>query len=124
MAITNNLPPTATPTSDDEVRNFFDKYFLHQITFPTNQIDAVVGYFLKRGFDEQASRSTAIVLLNQARLENINPLQLIDTLKGVSDVQLSQVVAEVLNVYRDKTSVLGFKTEPAEETFENRNVIA
>ena len=119
-----NLPPNDVKTSDDEVRNFFDKYFLHQITFPTNQIDAIVGFFLKRGFDDQASRSTAIVLLNQARLENINPLQLLDTLKGVSDVQLSQVVAEVINVYRDKTSVLGFKTTNTEETFESRNVVA
>jgi len=119
-----NLPPNEVKTSDDEVRNFFDKYFLHQITFPTNQIDAIVGFFLKRGFDDQASRSTAIVLLNQARLENINPLQLLDTLKGVSDVQLSQVVAEVINVYRDKTSVLGFKTTNTEETFESRNVVA
>lgn len=120
----NTNLPKSNYTQDDEVRNFFDKYFLHQITFPTNQIDAVVGYFIKRGFDEQASRSTAIVLLNQARLENIDPFRLIDTLKGVSDVQLSQVVAEVLNVYRDKTSVLGFKTTNTEETFESRNVVA
>ncbi len=119
-----NLPESERPnSSSDEVRNFFDKFFLHQITFPSNQIDAVLGYFMKRGFDEISARSTAIVMLNQARLENVNPFQLLDTLKGLSDVQLSQVVTEVLNVYRDKRSVLGFKLTVLEETLESRNIV-
>ena len=79
MADKNQNFPVEGTSSSEEVRAFFDKYFLHQITFPTNQIDAVFGYFLKRGFDEAAARSVSIVLLNQARLENINPFKLIDT---------------------------------------------
>lgn len=118
-----NLPKSSSTDSSDEVRNFFDKYFLHQITFPTNQIDAVVGFFLKRGFDENAARSTAIVLLNQARLENVNPLELVDTLKGLTDIQLSKVVTEVLNVYRDRRSTLGYKLTTVEETTESRNIV-
>jgi hypothetical protein len=116
----SNLPSNNANT--DEVRNFFDKFFLHQITFPTNQIDAVVGFFLKRGFNDSAARSTAIVLLNQARLENVNPFKLLDTIKGLTDAQLSQVVTEVLNVYRDRSSALGFKLTTVEETTESRNI--
>ena len=118
----SNLPPSTTSDSAEEVRNFFDKYFLHQITFPTNQIDAVVGFFLKRGFDDVAARSTAIVLLNQARLENVSPFKLVDTLKGLTGTQLSNVVTEVLNVYRDRSSSLGFKTITTVESTESRNI--
>lgn len=117
---TSNLP--ITPQDNGEVRNFFDKFFLNQITFPSNQIDAIVGFFLKRGFDDDAARSTSIVLLNQARLENVNPFQLLDTIKGLTDVQLSSVVTEVLNVYRDRSSSLGFKIINVEETAESRNI--
>lgn len=120
---TSNLPKTTSTDSSDEVRNFFDKYFLHQITFPTNQIDAIVGFFLKRGFDDSAARSTSIVLLNQSRLENVNPFELLDTLKGLNEAQLSKVVTEVLNVYRDKRSALGYKLTSVEETVESRNII-
>jgi hypothetical protein len=122
MAVTktSSLP---NDTNGDEVKAFFDKFFLNQITFPSNQIDAVLGFFLKRGFDEQSARSTSIVLLNQSKLENINPFQLLDTLKGLTDVQLSQVVTEVLNVYRDQRSVLGYKILVLEETLESRNII-
>lgn len=105
-----NLPPVSNTESAEEVRAFFDKYFQHQITFPSNQIDGVLGFFLKRGFQEQAAKSTAIVLLNQARLDGVNVFQLVDTLSGLTDVQLSRVVTEVMNAYREKTSALGFKS--------------
>lgn len=114
-----NLPPEQT----EEVRAFFDKFFVHQVTFPSNQIDAVVGFFSKRGFDEISARSTSISLLNQARLENINVFQLLDSLKGLTDVQLSQVVTEVLNLYRDRRSALGYKLTVTEETTESRNIV-
>lgn len=121
MAIEKN---SNLPQSDsDEVKQFFDKFFLHQVTFPSNQIDAVLGFFLKRGFDELSARSTAISLLNQSRLENVNVFQLIDSLKGLTDVQLSQVVTEVLNIYRDRRSSLGYKIAVTEETTESRNIV-
>lgn len=126
----NNLPDRERVNSNDvrissgeEVRQFFDKFFRHQITFPTNQIDSVIGFFLKRGFGDEAARSTAIVLLNQARLDNVNVFQLIDQLKGLTDVQLSKVVTEVLNAYRVQTSTLGYKVATLEDTFENRNIL-
>jgi hypothetical protein len=126
----NNLPDRERVDSNDvrissgeEVRQFFDKFFRHQITFPTNQIDSVMGFFLKRGFGEEAARSTSIVLLNQARLDSVNVFQLIDQLKGLTDVQLSRVVAEVLNAYRIQTSTLGYKVATLEDTFENRNIL-
>lgn len=121
MAITN-LPPVENTESSEEVRAFFDKYFKHQITFPSNQIDAVLGFFLKRGFSEQAAKSTAIVLLNQARLDDVSPFKLVDTLSGLSEIQLSQVVTEIMNAYRDRTSALGFKLTTVEETLESRNI--
>jgi hypothetical protein len=117
-----NLPTQPITDSSEEVKSFFDKYFRHQVTFPSNQIDAVVGFFLKRGFDIESARSTGIVLLNQARLDNISVFQLLDTLKTVNDAQLSSVVTEVLNAYRGRTSTLGYKILTVEETTESRNI--
>lgn len=110
MIDNTNLPESTIGTdSSTEVRTFFDRYFTQEVSFPSNQIDSVLGFFLKRGFDEQSARSTSIVLLNQARIENVSPFKLIDTLKGLTDVQLSQVVATVLNIYREKTSAVGYR---------------
>jgi hypothetical protein len=119
----SNLPLDSS-TNNQEVRTFFDKFFLNQITFPSNQIDAVLGFFIKRGFGEQAARSTGIVLLNQAKLDGVNIFELLDKIKTLTDNQLSQVVTEVLNYYRVQTSVLGYKVSNNSDTFENRNILA
>jgi len=108
--------------SDRSVNRFFDRYFTKQLEFPSNQVDAVVGFFENRGFEKTAAVSTAIVLLEQSKLDNINVFQLLDTLKGLSEVELSAVVTEILNYNRPRSSSLGFKTTPSTDTLESRNI--
>lgn len=124
--MTTNLPNQTTEIfkdSSNDVKQFFDKYYVQKVSFPSNQIDAVVGFFLKHGFDVESARSVGIVLLNQARADNVNVFELIDTLKALTDVQLSQVVAQVLNAYREKISLLGYRIAPLVETYESRNIL-
>ena len=122
MNLSTNLPPSESSDSAEEVRNFFDKFFNHEITFPAAQIDAIIGFFIKRGFQEQAAKSTTIVLLTQCRIDSVNPFVVLDTLKGLDENQLSEVVTQILNLYREKTSTLGFKVQTIEDTFESRNI--
>lgn len=120
----SSLPQSQTTLADSStaVKKFFDNYFLEQITFAANEVDAVVGFFEKRGFDKDASTSTAISLLTQAKIENVKPFKVIDTLKGLDDVQLSRVVAEVLNAKRTPTSALGYSLPFQGQSFESRNI--
>lgn len=122
----SNLPVDPNKQDDDsseEVRNFFDAYFNAQISFPAAQIDALVGFFEKRGFDKLASNSTAIILLQQAKLDEVNPFTLLNTLQGLEEVQLSAIVTEVLNYNRERTSTLGYRKNVAGNFFEERNIL-
>jgi hypothetical protein len=118
----SNLP-TINTTGPLDTKQFFDKFFVHEVSFPANEIDASVGFFLKRGFDVDSSRSVSIILLNQARLDNVNAFQLLDTLKSITDVQLSQLIAQVLNAYREKVSLLGYRVAPLTDSYESRNIL-
>ena len=123
-ALPSNLPQNLINIdSTDKVRNFFDSYFIRPITYPAAEIDAVVGFFKKRGFDDLASNSTAIILLQQAKLDNINVFTLLDTLDGLESIQLSAVVAEVLNYNRQKISTLGYRREDPSDLLEKRNIL-
>jgi hypothetical protein len=117
----DNLPLTQAGSAN--VKSFFDNYFVNQVSFPVGEIDATVGFFQKRGFDNSSARSTAIILLNQARAENVSVFKLLDTLKSLTDAQLSQMVAQVLNAYREKTSLLGYRVAPVTNTYESRNIL-
>lgn len=119
----SNLPQTKPVNrSDQSVRQFFDQYFTKKIEFPANQVDAVVGFFKNRGFDNTAAISTSIVLLEQAKLDNINIFALLDTLNGKTNIQLSQIVTEILNYKRPKCSSLGFRQTDLSNTLEQRNI--
>lgn len=119
----SNLPSTTVLDSSSEVRQFFDKFYDHQVSFPAAQIDSTVGFFLKQGFDTESARSTAIVLLNQAKADGVNVFELLDSLKQLNTIQLSQVVAQVLNAYREKTSLLGYRVTQNVDTYETRNIL-
>lgn len=112
----SNLP-------QNNVKQFFDKRFANQVSFPAAEIDATVGFFVKRGFDQNSASSTAIILLNQARSDNVPVFELLDKMKGLTDVQLSQVVTQVLNADREQTSILGYRIAPVTNTFEARNIL-
>jgi hypothetical protein len=121
--INSNLPNTANTDSSDGVKSFFDTYFTEPISFPAAEIDATIGFFEKRGFDKLASQSTAIVLLQQAKIDGVKVFDLLDTLEGLQEIQLSAIVAEVLNYNRQKISTLGYRRESTGELLETRNIV-
>jgi hypothetical protein len=121
--MTNSSLPLTTPSNDKKVTEFFDKYFTKKLEFNSNEVDAVVGFFEKRGFDRTAAISTGTILLQQAKLDGIKVFELLDTLRDFDDTKLSAVVAEVLNYNRLSTSTLGFKTTQTVDTLEKRNIV-
>ena len=121
--MSTNLPLPQVTGTTIEVKEFFDKYYTTKVSFPSNQIDAVIGFFTKNGFDKQSARSTGIVLLNQARVDGVNVFELLDSLTALTQVQLSQVVAQILNSYREKTSLLGYRIAQTTDTYESRNIL-
>tara|TARA_B100000212_G_scaffold342599_1_gene331124 strand:- start:3732 stop:4094 length:363 start_codon:yes stop_codon:yes gene_type:complete len=115
--------PQQAQTNDKRVTDFFDNYFNEKLSFPSNEVDAVVGFFEKRGFEKNAAISTTTTLLNQAKIDQVKIFELLDTLKGLDNIQLSTVVTEVLNYNRLNTSTLGFKVTNNDNTLEKRNVV-
>ena len=119
-----SLPTSIPPRgSDKDVVQFFDKYFTRTLNYPSNEVDAVVGFFENRGFEKTASIAVSTVLLQQAKIDDIKTFRLLDTLKGLTEVQLSAIVTEILNFNRSKTSTLGYRISDSVSKLEERNII-
>ena len=119
----SSLPQNNARTSDKRVKSFFNNYYSKQLSFPSNQVDAVIGFFENRGFEKSAAINVATVLLQQAKIDNINIFQLLDTLKGLDNLQLSAITTEILNYSRSKNSTLGYKRRQQIDKFEKRNIV-
>jgi hypothetical protein len=122
MAV-SDLPSDKIVDNANKTKKFFDKYFQRDIYYSAEEVDAAIGYFLSRGFDEISATNTAVVLLQQAQVEDVPVFKIIDTLRGLTEVQLSNVVAQILNINRAKTSTLGFKVDNPITKLEQRNIV-
>lgn len=89
-----------------------------------NDLDAAVGFFVKRGFDRQPAEETAYVILKQAKIDSVNPQEILDQLTKATPAQLSELITIILNANRYKTSRLGVRNTRTEKTFTSRNIIA
>lgn len=117
-----NLPPVNKQDSADATRLYFNNYGQLPLEFAANDVAAAVAFFESKGFDSDAALTTASVILDQAKADGIPVFTLLDTLKGFTSVQLSGVVAEILNNNRPASSSLGYKDPSISVNTESRNI--
>ena len=118
-----NLPIKKDKSSADKTKRYFNTYYQKQLAYPSNEVDAVIGFLESKGFDKTAAQSTGAVLLQQAKLDGVKVFELLDTLSGLEKLQLSFAVATIVNLNRQKISTLGFRVENSEVPLEARNIM-
>jgi len=111
MAATTNLPAHIKEDSAAGTKLFFDSYGQEPLEFHANEVDGAIGFFTKRGFDQDTAIVIATVMLKQSKLDGVPVFKFLDDLNKFDVTQLSILVGEVLNNNRPATSTLGFRTE-------------
>lgn len=104
-----NLPISTISDSAAGTRLFFDSYGQPSLVFPTNDVNATIAFFTSKGFEGDAATVTAAALLKQAKIDGTPIFKILDTLKNFNGLQLSALVAQILNNNRVPTSTLGYK---------------
>jgi hypothetical protein len=123
--IKSNLPAqTDSVDSADFAKVYFNNYANPGEEYKSGDVDAAVAFLEQKGFGQQASIVTAIILLKQAKIENISVNALLDTLKGLESLELSSIVSTILNQNRSATSKLGYRVTQSVNQFQVRNVVA
>lgn len=118
-----NLPAKEIQDSAARTRLYFDQYGKSPLQYNAVDYDAAIMFFLDKGFDNSAAEVVATSLLKQAKLENMPISKVLDDITGLEQLEISALVAEVLNNNRPATSTLGYRT-PVEDVSKQRNVSA
>jgi hypothetical protein len=120
-----NLPQVnRDDDSAEATKVFFETYGEQILEFSANDVEATIGFFQSKGFDLDAAQITASVVLKQAKTENLPVFRLLDTLKGLNNLELSSIVGEILNNNRPSTSALGFKVQNSVDQNKSRDIAA
>lgn len=121
--MSTNLPAPVSDDSASDTKIFFNEYGRPDLEYPATSVEATIGFFEGKGFDRDAAEITAATLLKQAKLDNIPVFQLLDQLKGFGSVELSALIAEILNNNRPASSALGYRVKST-DIYKVRNVAA
>jgi hypothetical protein len=116
-----NLPAVEINDSAARTKLFFDTYGQEALEFNATEVDATINFFTGRGFSDDSAQSISSALLKQAKLENIKIFSILDDIKRLDDLQISGLVAEILNNNRPPTSTLGYR-ESIPSVSKQRNV--
>jgi hypothetical protein len=120
----NNYSNVPLSTTQDQTVQAFDSFYSQPIEINATTLAAMKGYFTSRNFGEVSAESIAVTIIRQAKQDGYNPMQILDTLRGLDDIELSGLVSEILNYNRFKSSSLGYaqKFQPNPEI--QRNILA
>lgn len=122
--VRTNLPLPEVADSADNTKVFFDTYGTPDIEFNAVDVDSAVAFFTSRGFEQDAALITASVILKQAKIDEMPVKELLDTLRTFEGIQLSALIAEILNNNRTPISTLGFRQRSVRPDQISRNIAA
>ena len=97
------------------------RYGQQPLEFSANEVTAAIAFFQSRGFEDDAAILTAQVLLKQAKIDSVPVFKIIDTLTTFNGVQISAIVAEILNNNRGSSSTLGYRIQTIEKQNQNNS---
>ena len=119
-----NLPQKEKDRLQKTIDSLRQTQYVEPFQFNANDYDATVGFFVKRGFDRQPAEETAYVILQQAKIDSVPVMEILDTLGKAEPAQLSELITIILNSNRFKTSRLGVRKDKDSKDVISRNILA
>ncbi len=123
--IYSNLPPKTTSGSSSDLTNKnLNLYIDLPIQLDNETLTAMKGLLSSKGFSPESAENISITIMMQAKRDNFNPMNVLDSMKGLGEIEMSQLVSEILNFNRFKTSVLGSVQATTPVDVVKRNILA
>lgn len=119
-----NLPQKDRDSLQKTIDSLTTEQYVEPFQFNANDYDATIAFFVKRGFDRQPAEETAYVILQQAKIDSVPVMEILDTLGKATPVQMSELITIILNTNRFKSSRLGVRKNRDSKDLVSRNIIA
>ena len=101
----------------------FGDYFDNEVQISSQEYDAVVSFFNSKDYAGESAETLAYVICRQAKIDNVSAMSVLDQLSTTDPQELSDVVAEILNLYRFKSSLIGKKQDNITQDVVSRNIL-
>ena len=118
-----NLPPKDKDNLEATINKLKNQQYQEEFQVNTGEWDAAIAFFVRRGFKRASAESTAYVVLQQAKIDDISPQEILDKLTYADPALLNELITIVLNANRYKSSRLGVRQNLTTKGTVSRNII-
>jgi len=125
QGVNTNLPiePIQSVDNSKKTLRIFGDYFNNAVQINSQEYDAVIGFFKSKDYTNESAETLSYVICRQARIDNISAMTVLDQLSNTDPQELSDIVAEILNLYRFKSSLVGKKQDNPTQDIVLRNIL-
>ena len=125
QGVSTNLPiePIQNVDLTKKTLRIFGDYFDNQVQINSEEYDAVIGFFKSKDYTDESAETLSYVICRQAKIDNLSAMVVLDELKNTNPQELSDIVAEILNLYRFKSSLIGKKQDNPTQDIVSRNIL-
>lgn len=118
-----NLP---NKNIDSNTLRTFDNnaVFTDNIPISNSEYQIILTFFQEYSGNHTSARTLTDSFIKQAKINNFDPLSIIDELRGTGGMILNSTIAAIFNAGRKKTSMLGFRQNRVAIDHVLRTVIA
>jgi hypothetical protein len=109
--------------SIDQTVKIFDSFYAFNTIASANDYDIVHSYFISVCETTNIANNFTSILFRIAQETQINVLELLNQIKGVSHMEMNQTLVYYLNSFKSKTSLYGVAQLPKPNLPVARNVV-
>jgi hypothetical protein len=110
-------------TKLDQTVRIFDEFYRYEANVPADQYDIVLSWFRRQMNDDRVAGNFAVSLFQVAENTGINALTLLDSMKGLTGLDLTLNMAYYLNEIRSRATLLGVNNPVVPNFYAARNVL-
>ena len=119
----SNLPSENNDSLKKSIDELTNNQYVDPLEFNVGEYDATICFFVKRGFDREPAEQLAYIILQQAKVDNINSQEVLQKLGDTNPAQLNEVVTMILNANRFRSSALGTRSKKTAKDSVSRNIL-
>jgi|TARA_B100000287_G_C20025125_1_gene540139 hypothetical protein len=125
QGINTNIPiePVQKVDLTKKTLRIFGDYFDNEVQISSEEYDAVIGFFKSKDYTTESAETLSYVICRQAKIDNTSAMTVLDQLSNTDPQELSDIVAEILNLYRFKSSLIGKKQDNPTQDIVKRNIL-
>ena len=107
----------------DQTVRIFDTFYDVNLVVNGNEYDLVLGYFITVSATKAIAQNFTAALFRISNDTKIPALELLVSLRGVTLMEMNQIMAYYLNSFKSRTTLYGISIVPTPNQVIQRNIV-